>query len=53
MRTQLDDLKAEERKVSAQLISLARDGKHRTAEYQKLALRQEELKNLIYNLQWI
>jgi hypothetical protein len=53
MRTQLQDLQEEERKVATELITLARNGKHRTLEYQNLALRHEELKNLIHNLQWI
>lgn len=53
MRTQLTDLQDEERKVYTELIAMARDGKHRTLDYQNLALRHEEIKNLIHNLQWI
>ena len=53
MRTQLQDLQEEERNVATKLMEMARDGKHRTLEYQNLALRHEELRNLIYNLQWI
>lgn len=50
MRTELEDLQKEEKRIFWKLIDLARDGKEMTLDYNKLLLKQECIETEIQDL---
>ena len=52
-RTQLDDLRKKFRSQEAMLMQMARYGKHKTPEYEKLKLENDKTGNLIDVIKWM
>jgi hypothetical protein len=50
MRTELEDLQKEEKRIFWKLIDLARDGKEMTLDYNKLLYKQECIETEIQDL---
>jgi hypothetical protein len=50
MRTELEDLQKEEKRIFWKLIDLARDGKEMTLDYNKLLHKQECIETEIQDL---
>jgi len=50
MRTELEDLQKEEKRIFWKLIDLARDGKEMTLDYNKLLCKQECIETEIQDL---